>query len=87
MECLTVTIDLQMKGIELEKSALLEHENDHDENLSKQYQLSDIGKMLSYFEEVLSLVDNFMSERLSVAFYERSWDTELQVRNVSLVYL
>ena len=86
MECLTITIDLQMKGIDLEKS-MLEHENDHDKNLSKQYQLSDIGKMLSFFEDVLSLVDDFMNKRLSAAFYERSWDTELQVSNVSLVYL
>ena len=83
MECLTITIDLQMKGIHLEKSAS-EHENDHDENLSKQYQLSDIGEMLSFFEDLLSLIDDFMNVRLSVEFNEHNWDTEFQVSNCGI---
>ena len=71
-------IDRQMKGTDIE--------NDQDENLSKPYQLSDIGNMLPVFTDMLSVVDNFMQIKLSpVVFFERSGATErnqeLQVSN------
>ena len=77
MECFTVTIDLQMKGIDIE--------NDPVENLPKPYKLSDIAGMLPLFKELLSLVVNFMNKKLRTVYLERcsaaEWNRELQVSN------
>ncbi|CAB4041147.1 Hypothetical predicted protein, partial [Paramuricea clavata] len=83
VECLVTAIDLQKKGIDLDnKSALLEHENDPDENLSTPYQLTDIPKMLEFYKEQYALVYNFMNAKLSTIYLENcrdnEWNEELQ---------
>ena len=84
MECFSVIIDLQMKGIYFK--------NDQETNIPQPYQLNDIGKMLPVFKEMLMLVDSFVQMKLSsVASLEHSgateWNWELQVSNCRVHYI
>ena len=81
MECLTTTIDIQMKGIDLE--------NDQDNNVSKPYELNDIGEMLPEFGKMFSNVDCLVEKKLStVPRLEQceatEWNQELEVSNIDL---
>ena len=84
-ECLTTTIVLQKKGIDIEdEPAALGNEKEPDENLSTSFQLTDIPKeMLSYLKTHIKLVDDFIDIRLqrrSLEFcYVTDREKELQV--------
>ncbi|CAB4005504.1 Hypothetical predicted protein, partial [Paramuricea clavata] len=83
VECLVTAIDLQKRGIDLENDSVVsERENDSDENLSTPYQLTDISKMSSFFNEQFAAVDDFMNKKLSAVYLEycraSEWNQELR---------
>ncbi len=89
LECSTTAIVLQKNGIDCqEEYAILEHENESDENLCTSYQLTDIPtEMLRFFRKQEELVESFISVKLPLSLeYSKvaEWNQELQVNSCVL---